>query len=168
MHPKLEKYLGKYEKIMSDNEKAKRDKLLIEEGLYEKEYEPEGTHDENAYPMCEYGKDGKTRYYKKVAIEVTDEEFERVKVCKKQRTGYNNLVKGNGDSGDAGVAITVLAFVLLVIALSASTLVFLIMASINAGLGILIALAIAGTSIPVFIILRGFGALVSNSYNFKK
>lgn len=73
------------EKFLADNENtSERDEILIEAGLYDKIYMPETdalNPDRNEslkydYPESEYDeKKGRTVYYRKQAIKVTDEEY---------------------------------------------------------------------------------------------
>lgn len=67
MDKKLQKYI----------EKRKRD-FLVEEGLFDKIYEPEeAVHDVDEYPHSENNNGlNRTRYYKIVPYDVTDEEFD--------------------------------------------------------------------------------------------
>lgn len=79
---------------VTDSE-SKRDRILIDAGLYDKIYMPETDEDhpfldENSsydYPESEYDKEkGKTVYYRKQPIKVSDEEFEAIL----QRTTSNH------------------------------------------------------------------------------
>lgn len=75
MNPKLSDYFA--QKRLE--EKQARDALLISQGLYEKVYAPNDEWSEE-YPENEYDQERQTiRYFKKVAIEVTDEEYEQIK-----------------------------------------------------------------------------------------
>ena len=79
------------EKFLADNENtSERDEILIEAGLYDKIYMPETdalNPDRNEslkydYPESEYDeKKGRTVYYRKQAIKVTDEEYEAILKC---------------------------------------------------------------------------------------
>lgn len=79
MNPKLSDYFA--QKRLE--EKQARDALLVSQGLYEKVYAPNDEWSEEydeAYPENELDSERQTiRYFKKVAIEVTDEEYEQVK-----------------------------------------------------------------------------------------
>ena len=66
---KLEQYLAKQDKIINDD----REKTLISLGLVEKEYAPDNKENWK-YTKYDY-KDGEKRYYREVAIKVTDEEY---------------------------------------------------------------------------------------------
>lgn len=75
MNPKLSDYFA--QKRLE--EKQARDALLISQGLYEKVYAPNNEWSDE-YPENEYDQEQQIiRYFKKVAIEVTDEEYEQVK-----------------------------------------------------------------------------------------
>ena len=89
MHPLVKEYLdGKIDeqnkvlqiKINEQNKvlQKKKEKLLIELGLFEKEYSPENKSS-NEYPFFEYDeKAGISRYYKKVPVEVSDSVYEEI------------------------------------------------------------------------------------------
>lgn len=66
MNTKVQKYI-----------KSQKTAFLIKEGLYDKIYEPENVkHDPDEFPRSELGNGDRTKYYKIVPYEVTDEEFE--------------------------------------------------------------------------------------------
>ena len=68
---KVEQYIEKQNKIILED----REKTLIALGLIEKEYAPENDNRESyRYPKYDY-LNGEKRYYKEVAIKVTDEEY---------------------------------------------------------------------------------------------
>jgi len=75
MNERLKRFLDAY-KIdeIKRYEKEKR-KTLINAGLYEKEYSPDGFDDEE-HPFYD---DGTDKYYKKVPINITDEEYQELK-----------------------------------------------------------------------------------------
>ena len=75
MNPKLSDYFA--QKRLE--EKQARDALLVSQGLYEKVYAPSDEWSEE-YPENEYDQKREIYcYFKKVAIEVTDEEYEQIK-----------------------------------------------------------------------------------------
>lgn len=75
MNPKLSDYFA--QKRLE--EKQARDALLVSQGLYEKVYAPSNEWSEE-YPENEYDPEQqRNRYFKKTAIEVTDEEYEQIK-----------------------------------------------------------------------------------------
>lgn len=76
MNEKIESYINEKR---SKECKIKND-TLINLGLYEKEYNPEGsgTNYSEAYPEFDYKIN---KYYKKVAVECTDEEYNEILKC---------------------------------------------------------------------------------------
>lgn len=88
MNPKLSDYFA--QKRLE--EKQARDALLVSQGLYEKVYAPSNEWSEE-YPENEYDPEQqRNRYFKKTAIEVTDEEYEQIK---KYAFASNSLPKTN-------------------------------------------------------------------------
>jgi hypothetical protein len=75
---KVEQYIEEQNKIIQED----KEQTLIALGLVEKEYSPYENYDSD-YPEYEFV-DGKSRYYRLVAIKVTDEEYERVLSKKRQ------------------------------------------------------------------------------------
>ena len=77
MNKMVENYLQEKQRQEWHKERAYREKLLIAEGLYETVYldenTPEDLYDENI--LWDYEKE---RYYKKVPVDVTDEEFAQI------------------------------------------------------------------------------------------
>lgn len=69
---KVEQYLQKCDKLISED----REKTLISLGLTEKEYSPD-FKESREYKKCDYV-NGEKRYYKDVAISVSDEEYELI------------------------------------------------------------------------------------------
>jgi len=69
---KVEQYLQKCDKLISED----REKTLISLGLTEKEYSPD-FKESREYNKCDYV-NGEKRYYKDVAISVSDEEYELI------------------------------------------------------------------------------------------
>lgn len=79
MHPKIDDFLCAKALEEIKNEEEKKNSLLIELGLYEKAYVPDDEQDDE-YTYCEYDEaNSVNRYFKKVPIEVTDEEYEQIK-----------------------------------------------------------------------------------------
>ncbi len=66
---KVEQFIEKQNKIISED----REKTLIALGLTEKEYSP-NNREGRQYPKCDY-LNGEKKYYREVAIHVTDEEY---------------------------------------------------------------------------------------------
>ena len=79
MHPKIDDFLCAKALEEIKNEEEKKNSLLIELGLYEKAYVPDDEQNDE-YTYCEYDEaNSVNRYFKKVPIEVTDEEYEQIK-----------------------------------------------------------------------------------------
>lgn len=70
---RLDAFLASQDKIILED----RQKTLISLGLTEKEYAPEGELATWKYPQYEY-RNGKKQYYREVAIQVTDHEWELI------------------------------------------------------------------------------------------
>lgn len=84
MNEVVEKYLERKLEEKNDNEVKlsemelkKREDFLIKEGLFEKIYSDSTEYDDE-YPEIEYLKSGDFRYYKRVMIDLTEEEWEAV------------------------------------------------------------------------------------------
>ncbi|HAU84314.1 MAG TPA: hypothetical protein DCW90_02020, partial [Lachnospiraceae bacterium] len=72
MNEKLERYIKKKQA----QEAERRKSLLIEAGLFDKEYAPDNDPNNPSYPEFEYDETtGKQKRYRAVAIELSDEEF---------------------------------------------------------------------------------------------
>ncbi len=77
MNEKLKSFFNEH-KAQDEGKKAE---FLISLGLYEREYSSNSTYSVD-YPCIEWDEEEKKqKYYKKVAIEVTDEEYAEVKRC---------------------------------------------------------------------------------------
>ena len=75
---KEEEELQKRKELIKEQEEVKS-RILIELGLYEKVYAPDNVEN-NEYNCYEYDHlNQMSRYFKKVPIEVTDEEYEQIK-----------------------------------------------------------------------------------------
>lgn len=108
MNPKLSDYFA--QKRLE--EKQARDALLISQGLYEKVYAPNDEWSEE-YPENEYDQERQVyRYFKKVVIEVTDEEYEQIK---KYAFASNSLPETN----DVAKALTFIAYAVYIVGLIA-------------------------------------------------
>ena len=79
MQERVEKFLMEYENKQKELAKKEREKFLIKAGFYCKEYSPN-----NQY-SAEYCQAETTetdiKYYKITVIDVTDEEYEKIKSC---------------------------------------------------------------------------------------
>lgn len=91
MDERVQAYIeSKSKEIRQDYEKEKTD-FLIKEGLTEKEYSPVNMESKE-YPNYEWvGENEPARYYKDVAIDITDEEYEML------REIYNKAAHKNGN-----------------------------------------------------------------------
>ena len=79
MNEKVEKFLETKRKDEIENQEKEKKKTLFELGLYEKEYSPNNLYTEE-YSCSEWDYDSsKTKYYKKVPVEITEEEYQEVK-----------------------------------------------------------------------------------------
>ena len=79
MDKRVQNFLTQQKNLKMENEKREREKLLISLGLYEKEYTISRFTETG---MCEFERDpisGQERYFKKVAINISDEEFAQIK-----------------------------------------------------------------------------------------
>lgn len=102
MNEKLEEYLS----IMKAEEIEQRGQELIKAGLFEKEYADENS-DLTEYPEVEWDAENQwNRYYKKVAIDITDEEYEAFK--KAYNSKDNAVVESNNK---VATVLTVIAWV---------------------------------------------------------
>ena len=103
MHGMVKSFLD----AQKERENKERQELLIELGFFEKEYSPNNVYCE-AYPFAEWNAEQKCQnFYKKVAIEMSEEEFQDV-------MKYFKQVKPTPKNGVASLltAIAVITFVL--------------------------------------------------------
>lgn len=123
MHELVEKYLDKMEKqkaaeeIEMSKQKAEaeireRNKLFLKLGLYEKEYNEKNEYSIE-YPIREYNSKTDTyRYYKRVPIEVTDEEYaEILKYQKKEPEKVEVKMDEKNTTASAFGVLAVITFV---------------------------------------------------------
>ena len=80
MHELLQKYFLNKEKEQKQNEEKEKRALLLSQGLFEKVYS-EGSVPTTEYPHLDYKNN---KYYKKVPIEISDDEYEYLKKINKQ------------------------------------------------------------------------------------
>lgn len=79
MNEVLQQYIYDKEKERRAEYDKKKTAFLISEGLCYKEYSPDGSDHSGLYPEYEYRNDTNTGYYYRwVAMDVTDEEYERI------------------------------------------------------------------------------------------
>lgn len=106
MNEKLEEYIKKLE-----NDKIKSyQEYLMKQGVYEKEFVPEDSEEPWGYPYKVPTEDGKTKYYKKIPIELTAEDMEEINKYVNIETTSNND-RGNG----VAAAINVIAVLIYIV-----------------------------------------------------
>ncbi len=107
MNEKVKVFLESKQKEIEIEREQRKSKKLISLGLYDKVYSPDNNCTEE-YRFSEWdAKDQQYKYYKKVPIEVSDEEFEEIQVVSKssneQQTNPKNPVS---------VLLTVIAWII--------------------------------------------------------
>ncbi len=109
MHEKLELWMREKQSRLSDKEKQARDRLLIEQGLFEKVY----GDDPDEFFWFEVDEQGRERRYKEVPIPVTDEEYQQIRQMVSSTTAFRwtpaNLLRIAAGMVLAGTVITLLA-----------------------------------------------------------
>lgn len=79
MNEKIKEFLEEKKEIGRKNIDEEKARTLINLGLYEKVYSPENEYSAE-YPFSEWDSvSSTTKYFKKLAYEITDEEYEEVK-----------------------------------------------------------------------------------------
>lgn len=92
MHPLVSRYLYQKEQTERKGKEKKKAALLLELGLYEKEYSPENRYSRE-YPESEYDAATKiSRYYRKRPVPVTDEEY--AEILSYQKDGFGPSANG--------------------------------------------------------------------------
>lgn len=83
MNKIVQEFIDKKKAEIEDNKNKEKRKLLMDLGICEKEYSQSSAWSEE-YPDYEYDQETKEgRYFKKIPINVTDEEYEKIlKYCK--------------------------------------------------------------------------------------
>lgn len=100
MHEKLREYFAKAE----EKENKLTEQELISAGLYEKEYSDK-TEYSNEYPNIEWDNEtNEQKYYKKVPIQLTDEECEKFK-----KIYYSSALK---PTNPVATALTIIAWII--------------------------------------------------------
>lgn len=89
MHQLVEKYLEKMSEQQAKDELEKKNKLLINLGLYEKEYSENGEYSKEFTNMKYDTKTGKTLYFRKKPVEVSDEEYAEILKYQKEEEQKN-------------------------------------------------------------------------------
>ena len=106
MNEKLKEFLDAKKEAEQKKYEEEKQKTLIELGLFEKVYSPDDNYSEE-YSCCEWDSANLTnKYYKKVTVEITDEEYQEVKkYSKKEETTENNPI---------ATALTVIAWIVFI------------------------------------------------------
>lgn len=106
MNDKVKEFLNSKKEAEQKKYEEEKQKTLIELGLFEKVYSPNDNYSEE-YSSYEWDSANSTnKYYKKVTIEITDEEYQEVKkYSKKEETTENNPI---------ATALTVIAWVIFI------------------------------------------------------
>lgn len=79
MNENVKAFLDKKKEEERAKQEKERNKVLIDLGLYEKEYSESDSYS-NEYPLSEWDSVTQTNvYYRNVPYEVTDEEYEQIK-----------------------------------------------------------------------------------------
>lgn len=108
MHEKLKSFLDAQKEAEVKAYEARKHETLVDLGLYEREYSPSGKYSEE-YPFCEWDVDRHASiYFKKVPIEITDEEYQEVKKYAKTED------KENGAKNPVAVALTIIAWIIFI------------------------------------------------------
>lgn len=97
MNERVEKYLSFKKEEARKAQAAYRDKVLVAAGLYEREYVPKQEGDDNWDESLTWDPQAQ-QYYKKVGIQVTDEEFAQIEAytTEKQDSGETGMFANVG------------------------------------------------------------------------
>lgn len=111
MHPRVVEYITERQaEIKQDNEKEKQ-RFLLREGLFEKVYSPDG-HANAEYAYSEWNESEKCYvYYKRVPLEVTDEEFEEMKKVYREKRRETSMSDALTSQNPIATLLTVIAWV---------------------------------------------------------
>lgn len=110
MHEKLKKYFDDER----EHEKRVRDLFLIRLNLYEKVYSEE-KNSSKEFPFCEKNPEtGELKYYKKQPIEITDEEYKKLKEIDNRKNPPRKPPENSMANILSGIATTIyiIAFIL--------------------------------------------------------
>lgn len=123
MNERVQAYIEQQEAKQTAENKREKEEILIKLGLVEKKYAPDDQpRDREGYPYVEL-LNGVPRRYKNVPIEISDEDFEKVKECyerqflsKKEPPRIRSHVSSGGDEekDPIAVALTVVAWIVFV------------------------------------------------------
>ena len=117
MNEKLEEYIKKLE-----NDKIKSyQEYLMKQGVYEKEFVPEDSEKPWGYPYKMQIVDGKTKYYKKIPIELTAEDIDKIDkyidIEKEESNGENKNICINYERNYIATAIKIIAVLIYIVGL---------------------------------------------------
>lgn len=113
MHEKVKEFLDAKKAEERKEYAEKKQELLIELGLYEKVYS-ENEEYNNDFPYSEYdSENSKTKWYKKEAIAISDEEYEEVKK-------YSDLKNNDNDENPIATILKVIAVIVYIAGFIAS------------------------------------------------
>ena len=109
MNDKLKEFLDVKKADEKNRYEEEKRETLIDLGLFEKVYSPDNSYNEE-FSWVEWDGSSTNKYYKKVPVEITDEEYQEVKKYLRQEktkkeTTYNNPI---------ATALTVIAWVLFI------------------------------------------------------
>lgn len=93
MQKAVEDFLIEHEKKQKELEQKEREELLINAGFHCKQYSPNNKYS-SEYCENEFSETG-VKYYKITALDVTEEEYEKIKSCvnkEKQAEGKKNIL----------------------------------------------------------------------------
>ena len=112
MNERLQKFLEVKKLLERIDYEEEKEKTLIEFGLYEKVYSPDNTYSEE-FSSSEWNSvDLTTKYFKKVPIEVTDEEYEEVR----KYSNHTPLPKNNTpENNSIAKALTIIAYFAIIV-----------------------------------------------------
>ena len=140
MDNRIEKFLKEQDRIIDED----RQNTLISLGLTEKEFSPDGKQS-HYYPDCTYV-DGEKRYYREVAMTVSDEEYALI-VSKAEQAEAIRLKNEQPESGKSKIAsylricawviCVLLGFVGIVVSIEAESILNLLVYALGAALEVL-------------------------------
>lgn len=113
MNEKLKEFLDAKKEAEQKKYEEEKQKTLIELGLFEKVYSPDDNYSEE-YSCCEWDSANSTnKYYKKVTVEITDEEYQEVKK-------YSDLKNNDNDKNPIATILKVIAVIVYIAGFIAS------------------------------------------------
>lgn len=86
MNEKIEQYINKRRAEIEEQQKKERNEFLIEIGLYDVEYADSDEYSDEYPDTVRDPETGRKRFCKKIALEVTDEEYEELRTLTYQGT----------------------------------------------------------------------------------